>query len=922
MLRHSIIVFIFLTVGMLGGNLYSQKNDMQKADRYFDLNMFKDAIPFYLEASKQGKTQEKEKALMQLANCYRITGEFEEAEKTYQKILKNKKTPATSYFDYGLALKASSKYLEAITVFEKYRSKAPADSANANRMIKSCLMAQQWLDEPVEYDVKLVDKFSTESPDFAAGYYMDGVYLCSSREGSKKPLLNFNGGNPNPALDFYFSYMNVPTDSVKGPDHFPGNLNTEEHEGPGTFTNEFSKLYFTKSVIGKKSKDTKRLKSLQVYVTEKDSANNWKIAKSAFDFNSSLYSVGHPSITKDGKRIYFMSDMPGGLGGTDIYFSDLQKNGKWGKPINLGKPINTIGNELFPFISEDTTLYFSSNIHPGMGKLDIFYSKPINDTSWTEPMNMRAPINTIGDDFAFIKDSKLNRGFLSSDRFNGKGADDVYTFSHIEPFSISVEGSDISILDQSFYDGVTYKLVNDSTKEETLFTWENGRFKANILPEVSYTLSARKDGFRYAKVGITRKIPSINQHIAFEIRPVDKSVKVEGVLYQLDSTLSVNQNKVGKGFVSLAENENVLAYQQMDSTAKFKFDYDLTAGNTYLLTDDSEVKKFNLSVIDTNKIKLDTLTTNAMLALSDSLKVMDTAKVMVPEKVIFKALCTSNSYKLSNVQIKLYQKDSIQATTKSNGAGMFLFVLDPQKPVYTIFASKPGYESREIEILTKDFYLTDGPFYNIEMVEKDRIDVKGKVKDKDSVISNAQLDVFSNIEATKTQITDNNGDFQFSVNPDGEYKMMVNKKGYLPSMVDINLQNINENGDLDLSIEMDTLKVDKVFRMNIYYEFDKSDIKPASEVELDRFISFMRINPTVSIEISAHTDEQGSDSYNLGLSKERASRVMNYLITEGRIDKKLIISNGYGESNPIVKNAKNDSDHQLNRRTEVRILSF
>jgi outer membrane protein OmpA-like peptidoglycan-associated protein/tetratricopeptide (TPR) repeat protein len=907
---------------MLGGNLYSQKNDMQKADRYFDLNMFKDAIPFYLEASKQGKTQEKEKALMQLANCYRITGEFEEAEKTYQKILKNKKTPATSYFDYGLALKASSKYLEAITVFEKYRSKAPADSANANRMIKSCLMAQQWLDEPVEYDVKLVDKLSTESPDFAAGYYMDGVYLCSSREGSKKPLLNFNGGNPNPALDFYFSYMNVPSDSVKVPDHFPGNLNTEEHEGPGTFTNDFSKLYFTKSVIGKKSKDTKRLKSLQVYVTEKDSANNWKIAKSAFDFNSSLYSVGHPSITKEGNRIYFMSDMPGGVGGTDIYYSDLQKNGKWGKPINIGKPINTIGNELFPFISEDTTLYFSSNIHPGMGKLDIFYSKPINDTSWTEPMNMRAPINTIGDDFAFIKDSKLNRGFLSSDRFNGKGADDVYTFSHIEPFSISVEGSDISILDQSFYDGVTYKLVNDSTKEETLLTWDNGRFKANILPEVSYTLSARKDGFRYAKVGITRKIPKTNQHITFEIRPVDKSVKVEGVLYQLDSTQNVNQNKVGKGFVSLAENENVLAYQQMDSTAKFKFDYDLTAGNTYLLTDDSEVKKFNLSVIDTNKIKLDTLTTNAMLALSDSLKVMDTAKVMVPEKVIFKALCTSNSYKLSNVQIKLYQKDSIQATTKSNGAGMFLFVLDPLKPVYTIFASKPGYESREIEILTKDFYVTDGPFYNIEMVEKDRIDVKGKVKDKDSVISNAQLDVFSNIEATKTQITDNNGDFQFSVNPDGEYKMMVNKKGYLPSMVDINLQNINENGDLDLSIEMDTLKVDKVFRMNIYYEFDKSDIKPASEVELDRFISFMRINPTVSIEISAHTDEQGSDSYNLGLSKERASRVMNYLITEGRIDKKLIISNGYGESNPIIKNAKNDADHQLNRRTEVRILSF
>ncbi len=919
---------------------YAQKNDMQKADRYFDLNMFKDAVPLYIEASKQGKPVEKEKALLQLANCYRIIGEFEEAEKTYQKILKNKKTPASSYFEYGLALKASSKYLEAISVFEKYISKAPADSANANRMIKSCLMAQQWLDESVEYDVKLVDKLSTESPDFAAGYYMDGIYFCSSREGSKKPLLNFNGGSPNPALDYYFTYMNLPSDSVKIPDPFPGNLNTEEHEGPGTFTNDFKKLYFTKSVIGKKSKDTKRLKTLQIYVTEKDSANNWKLAKSAFDFNSSLYSVGHPSITKDGNRIYFMSDMPGGIGGTDIYYTDLQKNGKWGKPKNIGKPINTIGNELFPFISEDSTLYFSSNIHPGMGKLDIFYSKPKNDTAWIDPMNMRAPINTIGDDFAFIKDPKMNRGFLSSDRFNGKGADDIYTFSHIEPFSISLEGSNISILDQSFYDGVTYKLVNDSTKEETLFKWENGRFTANVLPEVSYTLAARKDGFRYAKVGITRKIPESNQHLFFEIRPVDKTVKVEGVLYQLDSTHQVNQNIVNKGFVSLAENDNILSFQQMDSTAKFKFDYDLTAGNTYLLTDAAEIKKINTITLDTNQLKTDKLDIDSLFTINDTLNKIDsltnlneikteiakntsdTLKVIIPEKVVFKAICTTESNKLSNVQIKLYQKDSIQATTKSNGAGMFLFILDPLKPVYTIFASKPGYESREIEIKTKDFYASDVPYFNIEMIEKDRIDVKGKVKDNDSLVANAQLDIYSNIEATKTQITDNNGEFQFSVNPDGEYKMSVNKKGYLPTMLDINLQNINENGDLDLSIEMDTLKVDKIFRMNIYYEFDKSDIKPASEIELDRFISFMKINPTVSIEISAHTDEQGPDSYNLNLSKERAKKVMDYLISEGRINKNLIISNGYGESKPIVKNAKSESDHQLNRRTEVRILGF
>lgn len=902
--------------------------------------MFKEAIPFYIEASKQGKPAEKEKALLQLANCYRITGEFEQAEKTYQKILKNKKTPASSYFDYGLALKASSKYLEAITVFEKYRAKAPADSANANRMIKSCLMAQHWLDEPIEYDVKLVDQLSTESPDFGPGYYKNGVFICSSREGSKKPLINFNGGSTNPALDYYYTDLFLVVDSIKPPVQFPGNLNSVEHEGPGSFEASYNKLYFTKSVIGNKTKESKRLKTLQIYVTEKDSAGNWKLPKSAFSFNSSTYSTGHPSISKDGKRIFFMSDMPEGIGGTDIYYVDKQSNGQWGKPVNLGKPVNTIGNELFPFIAEDSTLYFSSNMHPGMGKLDIFQTKQNSDGTWSEPQNLRAPINTIGDDFGFVKDDQYNRGFLSSDRFNGKGADDIYTFSHIEPFTISVEGNEISILDQTFYDGVTYKLVNDSTKAETLFKWDNGRYRATVEPETSYTLAARKDGFRYAKVGITRKIPEEKHNLMFEIRPMDKSVKVAGVLYHMDSTNTQNLAKVDSSFVSLIENDNELSNQQIDSKSQYKFDYELSSGNIYLLKDGLDNHQYKIQKVDTTQnttiVALpDTLTRiDSLTMASDSTKIPNitildsipkivvTDTIPVPEKVIFKGLCTTSGAKLSNVQIKLYTNDSIQATTKSNGMGMFLFVLDPHKPKYTIFASKPGYESREINIITKDYYATDLPYFNIEMIEKDRIDVKGTVKDKDSVISNAQLDIYSNIEATKTQITDNNGQFQFTVNPDGEYKMMVNKKGYLPTTVDLDLQSINENGDLDLSIEMDTLKVDKVFRMNIYYEFDKSDIKPASEIELDRFISFMRINPTVTIEISAHTDEQGADQYNLNLSKERARKVMNYLIFEGGVDKKRIVSNGYGETQPIVKNAKTDEEHQLNRRTEVRILGF
>ena len=919
---------------------FSQKGNMEKGDRYYDLNLFNEAIEFYLLASKEGKAQEKEAAMIQLGNCYRITGQFEEAEKTFQKILKNKKTPASSYLNYALALKASSKYTEAIASFEKYKQKNPSDSATANRMIKSCLLAQHWLDEEIQYDVNLVDKMNGEAPDFAANYYQNGVFFCSSREGSLKPLINFSGSEAAAALDYYYMDISGPVDSIKPPIQFPGKLNTISHEGPGSFTKDFSTLYITKTVTSAKSKSQKRLKTLQIFVTKKDSSGNWKIPISAFNFNSFQYSTGHPSISKDGNRIYFMSDMPGGIGGTDIYYTQKQKNGTWGKPINLGKPVNTVGNELFPFFSDDSVLYFSSNMHPGMGKLDIFSTRQLSDSLWSEPENMRPPINTIGDDFAFVKDSKGNRGFLSSDRFNGKGADDIYTFSHHDPFEINVEGPKIQILDQTFYDGVVYKLVNDSTKAEQVMQTENGYYSATMEPNASYTLVARKNGFRYAKVSLMRQIPPIGNQISFLLRPMDKTVKVAGTLYKLDSAQTSIVNKLPDSPISLLENDAEISNKHTDTSGRFTFNYELTSGNTYLLIDNESIQLPETAITDTNKVMdsvavlsdfSDTIhrDTSAITSLlSDSLKINPLPKTykldtsIVAEKLLFKGMLNSDGKKMSNVALKLYNGDSLQQSAKSDGMGMFQFTLNSQVPEYTIFASKPGYESKEISIKTADYKNATTAILRIEMIEKERVDVNGVIKSRDTVIVNAQIDLYSSIEDVKTQLTDNNGAFKFSLNPDGEYSMTVNKKGMLPKKVDIAIENIGENGDLDLAIEMDSIRVDEVLTMNIYYEFDKSDIKHASELELDKFIAFMKINPNVKIEISAHTDEKGTDAYNMNLSRERARNVMNYLIEEGRIDKKRIVSKGYGESMLIVKNAQTEEEHQMNRRTEIKIVGL
>lgn len=908
---------------------------MEKGDRYFDLNLFSEAIPFYLQASEDGTPQEKEAAMIQLGNCYRITGQFEDAEKTFQKILKNKKTPAASYLNYALALKASSKYTEAIESFVKYRTKNPADSVTANRMIQSCLLAQRWLDEEIEYDVNLVEKLNTTAPDFAANYYENGIFICSSREGSLKPLINFNGGDASAALDYYFMDISGPLDSIKEPVQFPGLLNTISHEGPGSFTKDFSTLYITKTVTSAKSKSQKRLKTLQIFVTKKDSSGNWKVPISAFNFNSFQYSTGHPSISKDGNRIYFMSDMPGGIGGTDIYYAQKQKNGTWGKPVNVGKPVNTVGNELFPFISDDSVLYFSSNMHPGMGKLDIFSTRQVSDSLWAEPANMRPPINTIGDDFAFVKDTKGNRGLLSSDRFNGKGADDIYTFSHHEPFEIHVEGPRIQLLDQTFYDGIIYKLINDSTKAEQVLPSENGYYSANLAPNTSYTLVARKNGFRYAKVTLIRQIPPLGNQISFLLRPMDKTVKLAGTLLKLDSTQTTIVAKMPDAPISLLENETEISNKRTDTTAHFAFNYELTSGNSYLLIDNERIKlpvtADSSHVLDSVALLTDSL--GGIIAQdishkSDSLQLLPLPKVykidtnIVAENLLFKGMLNSDGKKMSNVSLKLYNGDSLQQSAKSDGMGLFQFTLNTQVPEYTIFASKPGYESKEITIITSDYKNTNTAIIRIEMIEKERLDVNGIIKSRDTIVVNAQIDLYSNLEDMKTQLTDNNGAFKFSLNPDGEYSMTVNKKGMLPKKVDIAMENIGENGDLDLAIEMDSIKVDEVLTMNIYYEFDKSDIKHTSEIELDKFIAFMKINSNVKIEISAHTDEKGSDAYNLNLSKERARNVMNYLLEEGRIDKKRIISKGYGESMLLIKNAQAEDEHQRNRRTEIKIIGL
>lgn len=490
---------IILIIGLfiVSSNNVSAQRYSNKGDRYFDLNLFQEAIKYYELEAKNGNDRDyKNYAKKQLAECYRILGEFEEAEKAYKKVLRNRKNQedAENYLNYGQSLKSSAKFAEAKEQFEVFIKLKP-DDPRGPMYLESCDSAQKWLDANLGKTVKNIDTINTSAPEFSPVYVNGKIVFTSSREDSKKALISFNGGMN---IDYLDLYEFNPSDLLN-PDSIQiinlKGLNTPKHEGPATFSKDGKEVYYTQTVKGLRDKRTNELlNTLQVmYRKYDDSTKIWSEPVSAFPFNSSDYSVGHPSLSPDGNTIYFMSDMPHGEGGTDIYYSVKDSTGKFTHPINAGKKVNTFGYELYPYIADDGTLYFSSNGHPGMGQLDIFYSTYKNG-EWGQPLNMQPPVNSIGDDFGITLDGRAKRGFFSSDRFNGHGAEDIYSFAEESPVEFEITTNSIRFKNTQIFDGLKYSLKDEEGNAFDL-KQKDGYYIIKSDTNIVYSLTAKKSIF-------------------------------------------------------------------------------------------------------------------------------------------------------------------------------------------------------------------------------------------------------------------------------------------------------------------------------------------------------------------------------------------------------------------------------------------
>lgn len=453
----------------------AQEKYVTIGDAKYEEYSFSPAIDIYEKVVEKGYVSQD--ILERLGNSYYYNANYEAAEKIYAELLERygEQTTAEYYFKYGQTLKTLEKYKEADSVLTRFSQLTQNDSRS--NLLES---SRDYLAEIKANSGRYrIDTFNYNSrySDFAPAFYEEGLIFSSDRDTGNlaKYRHTWNAGD---FLDIY----KVRIDSTKAnPVSKMDVLNTRLHESSSVATKDGKTIYFTRNnyVEGKYKRDTEGIIRLKMYkVVWKDSI--WSEAI-ALPFNSDNYSVAHPALSADEKTLYFASDMPGSLGESDIFKVSIADNDSLGVPENLGFPINTEARETFPFISEENVLYFSSEGHPGLGGLDVFAIKILDNGYSKKVLNVGESVNSSWDDFSFIIKDSTKQGYFASNRAGGLGADDIYAFEELRPLNFECEqpvtGTVRDKITNAILVGATVKIINEQNEEEqATITDENGNY--------------------------------------------------------------------------------------------------------------------------------------------------------------------------------------------------------------------------------------------------------------------------------------------------------------------------------------------------------------------------------------------------------------------------------------------------------------
>lgn len=406
---------------------------MQKAQQNFDEYNYFIAAKYYKRAHIRNK--EDVTIIEQIADCYRLMNNRKEAELWYAKATSMEDYDPKDILEYAECLVVNNKYNEAAMQYDLFAEKFPSQKNMAYSKSLQCRNALDWQKNPVNAEVYNLTKINTKYADFSPMIYKDKIYFASDRKNAR----NFRifGWTGNSFLKVFTTEIRNNKD-LKSPKMLNRRINKKFHNGPYIISYNGKVRVITRINYSNKFRLFKNTDETddQIYHSElfysicKD--GRWGTLIPFPYNNGQLYSLAHPALSADGNTIYFASDMPGSIGESDIFYSELMSDSTWTTPVNCGSQVNTKNKESFPSTDIFGNLYFSSNGRGGMGALDIF--KAIGEKSgWTSVINLRAPINSSSDDFGITYDTTGMAGYFSSDREGGKGGDDIYSFQLNEP---------------------------------------------------------------------------------------------------------------------------------------------------------------------------------------------------------------------------------------------------------------------------------------------------------------------------------------------------------------------------------------------------------------------------------------------------------------------------------------------------------
>lgn len=551
MKAHFTIYVLFL---LIVSSLYSCKSaKLSDAEEKQRIGEYYEAAAIYRKVYT--KTSPKKRDLRgyiayRMAECNRLINNTAKATSAYMNAIRYDYPDSTVYLRMGQMLQKSGRYPEAIKNYDIYMENDPSNLLAING-IQGCELAPGWKKNPTRYEVRRMDKFNSRRGEFSpmlAGDKYDQLYFASSRSKDKDAKVSAITGQNNNNL---FLVKQDEKGAWLAPVELEDEVNTEYDEGTPSFSPDGNTMYYTYC-----AQDPEGPRTAEIYISTRSSAK-WGKGTRATIVKDSVTALGHPSISPDGKYLYFVSDAVGGFGGKDIFRARVAGN-DFGPMENLGEEINTPGDEMFPYVRDSVTLYFASNGHPGMGGLDLFKATQDSTGKW-KVENLGAPINSMADDFGITFAGKEERGFFCSNRNDARGYDHIYSFER-PTITIFIEGI-VNDVDEYPIEDATVRIVGKDGLNVKVPVKKDGTYRVELERDIRYVMMASARGYLNQNYELHTGPEEKNETyiVDFFLSPISKPVVIDNIFYDFDkATLRPESKKALDEMIKmLNDNPNV-----------------------------------------------------------------------------------------------------------------------------------------------------------------------------------------------------------------------------------------------------------------------------------------------------------------------------------------------------------------------------